>query len=51
MEPVMTVDLSLEENIFFVKTLQVSNKSCMQSFTNQKFSQTDISLIQMLTEF
>ena len=44
MEPVMTVDLSLEENIFFVKTLQVSNKSCMQSFTNQKFSQTDISL-------
>ena len=34
MEPVMTVDLSLEENIFFVKTLQGSNKSWMQSFTN-----------------
>ena len=44
MEPVMTVDLSLEEKIFFVKTLQVSNKSWMQSFTIQTFSQTDISL-------
>ena len=35
MEPVMTVDLSLEENIFFGKTLQGSNKSWMQFFTNQ----------------
>ena len=44
MEPVMTVDLSLEENIFFVKTLQGSNKSWMQSFTNQTFDRTDILL-------
>ena len=44
MEPVMTVDLSLEENIFFVKTLQGSKKSWMQSFTNQTFDRTDILL-------
>ena len=44
MEPVMTVDLSLEEKIFFVKTLQVSNKCWMQSLTNQTFSRTDILL-------
>ena len=41
MEPVMTVDLSQEENIFFAKTLKGSNNSWMQPFNNQKFSQTD----------